>query len=110
MFLLRQQFMSKAQSKVGVWVVVSGVALVVQTVLAVDVKIDFDKAFDFKAAHTWAWNPDGAGKVMMARTPDDDAESMKKLAEPIIMTRSRNPAICPRYAVARDDEPGLTRA
>ncbi len=85
MFLLCQQFMSKSQSKVGVWVVATGIALVVQTVLAVDVNIDFDKAFNFKAAHTWAWNPDGAGKVMMARTPDDDPEALKKLAEPIIM-------------------------
>jgi hypothetical protein len=64
---------------------VAAVVLAVQTALAVDVKIDADKTFDFKSARTWAWNTAGPGKVMMARTPDDDPESMQKQAEPIIL-------------------------
>ena len=50
----------------------------------VDVRADFDKKFDFAKVRTWAWNPDGAGQVKMARTPDDDPEVVRKRAEPII--------------------------
>jgi hypothetical protein len=49
------------------------------------VNVGADKAFDFKAARTWGWNPTGPGEVKMARTPDDDPESFRKLAEPIIL-------------------------
>jgi hypothetical protein len=51
----------------------------------VDVNVDFDKAFDFRRVKTWGWNPNGAGHVKMARTPDDDPEVMRKRAEPIIV-------------------------
>jgi hypothetical protein len=67
------------------WIAAAAVTLAVQTAFAVDVKIEFDKTFDFKAARTWAWNGSGAGKVMMARTPDDDPAVMQKQAEPIIL-------------------------
>jgi hypothetical protein len=50
----------------------------------VDVRAEFDKKFDFANVRTWAWNPEGAGQVKMARTPDDDPESVRKRAEPII--------------------------
>ena len=50
----------------------------------VDVRADFDKKFDFAKVRTWAWNPQGAGEVKMARTPDDDPEAVRKRAEPII--------------------------
>ena len=61
-------------------------ALTVQHTLArVDVKIDFDKAFDFKSARTWSWNPAGHGDVKMARTANDDPAAMKTFAEPIIV-------------------------
>jgi hypothetical protein len=63
-----------------------GLALTVPIAMAgVDVKIDFDKAFDFRAADTWAWHPDGAGEVKMARTQDDDPEAMRARAEPVIV-------------------------
>lgn len=51
----------------------------------VDVKVDFDKAFDFKAVKTWAWNPGGHGQVFMARTQEDDAEVARKRVEPLII-------------------------
>ena len=61
-------------------------ALTVQATLArVDVKIDFDKAFNFKAVRTWGWNPAFAGDIKMARTKDDDPDAMKKKAEPPIL-------------------------
>ena len=55
------------------------------TVARVDVKVDFDKTFNFKAVKTWGWNPDGPGEVKMARTQTDDPDSMKKIAEPPIL-------------------------
>ena len=59
-------------------------ALTVHAALArVDVKIDFDKAFNFKAVRTWGWNPAGPGDVKMARTKDDDPDAMKRRAEPV---------------------------
>jgi hypothetical protein len=50
----------------------------------VDVKIDYDKAFDFKNVKTWGWSPT-RGDVKMARTKDDDPEAARQLAEPIIV-------------------------
>ena len=61
-------------------------ALTVQAISArVDVKIDFDKSFNFKAARSWGWHADGPGEVKMARTQEDDPEAMTKLAEPPIV-------------------------
>jgi hypothetical protein len=62
-----------------------GIALAGHTALAVDVKADADKTFDFTSVRTWGWNAAGAGDVKMARTQTDDPEAMKKQAEPIIM-------------------------
>jgi hypothetical protein len=52
---------------------------------AVDVKVEFDKTFDFKPVRTWGWNPSGPGDVKMARTPDDDPDAVRARAEPIIL-------------------------
>ena len=65
-------------------VAVRGIGLAVQTVLAVDVKFDVDKMFDFTTVRTWAWNPKGAGDLRMARTKDDDPDAMRAHVEPII--------------------------
>ena len=51
---------------------------------AVDVRVGHNKMFDFKAIHTWAWNPKAAGDVIMARTQQDDAAAMKEYADPLI--------------------------
>jgi hypothetical protein len=50
-----------------------------------DVKVEFDKSFDFKKVKTWAWHPKGPGDVKMARTQDDDPDAMRKRAEPVIV-------------------------
>ncbi len=55
------------------------------TMARVDVKVEFDKSFNFKPVRTWGWNPGGPGEVMMARTAEDDPDAMKKLAEPWIV-------------------------
>jgi hypothetical protein len=62
------------------------VALTVQaTVARVDVKVDFDKTFNFKTLKTWGWSAAGPGEVKMARTQTDNPESMQKVAEPLIV-------------------------
>lgn len=52
---------------------------------AVEVRVEFDKAFDFAAVRTWGWRPAGAGEVKMARTIDDDPEAVRRQAEPWIV-------------------------
>ena len=65
-------------------VIVVVLAWVAPRVFAIDVKIDHDKAFDFKGAQTWTWSAK-PGDVKMARTQQDDPEAMRKIAEPVIM-------------------------
>ena len=65
--------------------IVIALAWVAPALLAVDVKIDHDKAFDFKAAQTWMWSTP-PGDVKMARTQEDDPEAMRKIAEPVIVS------------------------
>jgi len=49
-----------------------------------DVKVAFDKAYDFSRIKTWAWSSE-FGQIKMARTQDDDPAFMKKLVEPMII-------------------------
>jgi hypothetical protein len=64
----------------------AALGLTVDGLLArVDVKIDFDKTFDFKAVKTWGWDPNQPGEVIMARTQTDDPDAMKARAEPWIL-------------------------
>jgi Domain of unknown function (DUF4136) len=73
-------------SRLTIAIALAFATLTVQATLArVDVKIDFDKTFDFKTVKTWGWSPAGPGEVKMARTQTDDPEAMKKYAEPPIV-------------------------
>ena len=73
-------------SKIVVLAIALAMALAIHVGLeGVDVNIEHDKAFDFASARTWAWNPKGAGDVIIARTKDDDPAAMKKKAEPLIL-------------------------
>ena len=64
----------------------AAVFLLAESALArVDVKIDFDKAFNFTAVRTWRFDPAGNGEVKMARTQKDDPDAAKAIAEPIIV-------------------------
>ena len=76
--------MSRAQSKVTM-MLAAGFVLSVRAIAGVDVKVDLDKAFDFKSARTWAWNPEGPGDVKMARTQEDDPEAMRAWVEPVMV-------------------------
>jgi hypothetical protein len=69
---------------------VAGLAVAIAVAIHVvvtgaDVKVEYDKAFDFKPVRTWGWNPQGPGDVKMARTANDDPEAMRRRAEPIIV-------------------------
>lgn len=77
--------MSRTESKVTALLVAVGLTLTAHALHAADVRAEFDKAFDFKALRTWAWHPEGAGDVKMARTKDDDPEAMRQRAEPVIV-------------------------
>ena len=78
--------MHPAQSKTVFLALATAIALVLGvSVEGVDVRVEFDKAFNFKPVRTWAWNTEGAGRVIMARSSSDDAEAAKKTAEPWIV-------------------------
>jgi hypothetical protein len=67
-------------------VMLLGLALAAGPVGArVDVKVDYDKTFDFTKVKTWAWNAEQPGDVKMARTQEDDPEAMRQRAQPIIL-------------------------
>ena len=78
--------MQPTQSKVVVVAIATALALAFQAGLeGVDVNIQHDKAFDFTSVRTWAWHPEDAGYVRMARSQEDNPEAMKKWAEPEIL-------------------------
>jgi hypothetical protein len=56
-----------------------------EVIARVDVKIDFDKSFNFKAARTWDWNAAGPGEVKMARTQTDDPNAMQTAVDPVVV-------------------------
>ena len=70
-------------------VIVMALAWAAPALLAVDVKVDHNKSFDFKGAQTWTWSAQ-PGDVKMARTQEDDPEAMRKIAEPVIMSAVSN--------------------
>ena len=78
--------MLKFWGKLRASVIVALVAIAVQAVSAVDVKVDFEKTFDFTAVKTWSWNPMGPGEIRMVRSASDDPDAMRVRAEPVIMS------------------------
>jgi hypothetical protein len=83
--------MKPPQSKLVALALATAMALALHVGLeGVDVNIEHDKAFDFKSARTWAWNPEGAGDVIVARTKDDDPAAVKRKAEPLILDAVAN--------------------
>ena len=77
--------MHKVHSGIVAVAATLGLALAFHVTLeGVDVRVEHDKAFDFRPMKTWAWNPETAGDVIMARTKDDDPAAMKQRFEPII--------------------------
>ena len=81
--------MTKRSSAVTRLIMVIALAWAAPAVVAIDVKINHDKAFDFSAVQTWMWSAQ-PGDVKMARTQEDDPEAMRKIAEPVIMSAVAN--------------------
>jgi hypothetical protein len=82
---LRTTSANRPSYRVAVIAVAVGLVVATQPGIAsVKVRIDRDKEFDFSRIRTWAWNAKESGQVVMARTADDDPETVKKRAEPII--------------------------
>src|SRR5215216_3780864 len=79
--------MRSAHPKLLTWLAAAAVVLAghVALIARVDVRVEYDKKFDFKPIKTWAWNPDTPGDVKVARSQYDDKDAIKKEAEPIIL-------------------------
>jgi Domain of unknown function (DUF4136) len=59
-------------------------AAAIQSLAAMDVKVDMDATFDFLKVQTWRWNPSQEGHIMLARTPDEDPDVVRARAEPVM--------------------------
>jgi len=67
-------------------IVAAGFVLAVKPgAAAINVRMDFDKTFDFTKVRTWGWSV-GVGDVIAGRTPKDDPEEIRKRAEPVIVS------------------------
>jgi hypothetical protein len=85
----------RLQSRLTLLTIVVGVAAAVQPgTAAVKIRVDFDKAFDFRQAKTWAWNTEEAGYVRVARTANDDPDEIRSRAQPLILSAVR--AVMPK--------------
>ena len=67
-----------------VLLVVAVFALGIPVLAGIKLKVDADKTIDFTTFKTWAWS-EGIGDVMLARTPKDDPEELRRRAQPIIV-------------------------
>ncbi len=66
-------------------VIAVGLAMAAQpAVAAMKARVDFDKTFDFTKIKTWAWKAENPGQVVVGRTKDDNPDTVKQRAEPII--------------------------
>ena len=89
------------QSTIVALVAAATLAFTVHTALArVDVKVEFDKTFNFKAVRTWGWNPAGPARSRWRARKTDDPDAMKKRGRTVDRRRGDD----------RDDAAGLQRA
>ena len=94
------------RTRLSVIAMTAAVCLLTESALArADVKIDFDKTFNFTAVRTWRFDPAGNGEVKMARTQKDDPDAAKAIAEPIIVDAVNNEM--QKLKLQRADRPDL---
>jgi len=60
-------------------------AAAVLSAAAMKIHVQFDRAFDFSTVHTYAWHPDGAGRVVAMTSSQDDPEAIRRQLEPVIV-------------------------
>ena len=70
-------------------VIVAAVAIaaaeIVTDAAKVNVRAEYDRKIDFKRFDTWAWDPEEAGDVKMARSSQDDPVPIKRRFGPTIV-------------------------
>ena len=94
------------RTRLSVIAMTAAVCLLTESALArADVKIDFDKTFNFTAARTRRFAPAGNREVKMARTQKDDPDAAKAIAEPIIVDAVNNEM--QKLKLQRADTPDL---
>ena len=73
----------------------------------VKVQTQYDKTFDFKGLHTYAWHPTGAGDVKVLQSSDDNPAQLRAQLEPMIV-RSVDAALAQRgFTLATSGTPDL---
>jgi hypothetical protein len=87
-------------------IVAAGFVLAVKPgIAAINVRMDFDKTFDFTKVKTWGWSV-GVGDIIAGRTQKDDPEEVRKRAEPVIVSEV-NAQMPGRGLQAANDNPDL---
>jgi hypothetical protein len=76
--------MRSARLQFAAAIVATLTVLAVPVLAKVDVKVAFDKTFNFKDAKTWSWSEE-PGHLMMARTQDDKPDAVKARLDPIVI-------------------------
>ena len=64
-------------------VVVAVLATGAVALAGVDIKISFDKTYDFTKLKTYAWHPDGAGEIKMLELHGGDPVAMLEKFDPV---------------------------
>ena len=59
-------------------------AVVVLQGAKIKTRAEADPKFNFREVRTWAWDPVETGKVIMARTAEDDPAPVKKRLDPVL--------------------------
>jgi hypothetical protein len=71
-------------------------------------RAESDPKFNFSDVKTWAWHPDGAGDVIMARTSEDDPAPVKKRVEPVLVAAVARELGLRGLTLASTGQPDLT--
>jgi hypothetical protein len=71
-------------SLIGFATIVAVSLIAVHSDAAVKARVEYDKTFDFTRVKTWAWNAERAGQIVLARTQNEDVETVRQRAEPVI--------------------------
>jgi hypothetical protein len=83
-------------------------AVVVLQGAKIKTRAESDPKFNFSDVKTWAWHPDGAGDVIMARTSEDDPAPVKKRIEPVLVAAVARELGLRGLTLASTGQPDLT--
>ena len=81
----RQALAARFQASLSGFATIVAIALIVlHSDAAVKARVEFDKTFDFTRVKTWTWNAERAGQIILARTQNEDVDTVRQRAEPVI--------------------------